>query len=267
MSIYMPTGTEGPGYPPGIIPPTNPNAYWSGGAEQNTLGEGFVGKPNPDYPVWKPEHFFQEVWRNPGELGSSVWAGPNPPHTFQGVGNQAEAAILRKMEEMLNAGYKFTDLQYQPHTAAVMNALSAKQAQPTSTQMVAQGSSTPPEGTPQQSGSGYYYTNPETGATFYYDPAAAAGNPEGYQPLVVTGPAGFRHGGTVPDRANIPGGAEPIMAHEGETIMSPEATRQYGPQLERMNRSTQPRRSSQDGLDRIKRLILEFHRGVDPNYP
>src|SRR3990167_5667756 len=97
----------------------------------------------------------------------------------------------------------------------------------------------------------------------------------------------YRHGGVVSDRSNAPGGAEPIMAHEGEMVMTPEATRQYRPELEQMNRgfhskglgqessSRQPMsrdnrdasRSPREQMGKVKRMILEFHRGRHPDEP
>ncbi len=49
------------------------------------------------------------------------------------------------------------------------------------------------------------------------------------------GDAGFRFGGQVPDRSNAPDGSEPITAHQGEYVMTPEAVQMYGPWLDIMN--------------------------------
>ncbi len=199
-----------------------PGGHASPYTGMNTFKDAFVGLQNPYYPVWKPEYFFQELYRNPKALDSTIWAGPGA-HTFGTYEQNLKSALLKRMEELLTGGQSymapgtFSDIAWPSNPPA-------------------------PEGPAGSDTPTSWYGDDPYGNAPPYDPNAGAG---------------FRHGGRVPDRADIPGGAEPIMAHEGEMVMNPEATQQYGPMLERMNQMG-PGMNSRDGMRHIKRMVLEF---------
>ena len=97
------------------------------------------------------------------------------------------------------------------------------------------------------------------------DPTTVPGTATYVNEAPESGPGFFGRGGLVRDRSRRPGGEEPIMAHEGEMVMNPAASRAHRNELTRMNEAG--RGSPRNEMAKVKRLILEFHRGQRPNEP
>ena len=96
-------------------------------------------------------------------------------------------------------------------------------------------------------GLSYGVTNQTNFGTRGDDPDSAPPGPPGDDPGDSgPGPTGddgmgdFAHGGTVKDRTRLPGGKEPIIAHQREEVIRPDMARRYRPLLKAINRGESP---------------------------
>ena len=211
-----------------IAPTYGVNAQLGSGytGPESNVG-ALVGKPNEHYATWKPEYFFEQMWRDPASLQASIQAGPQP-HTFGDIESLTRAMVQNEMADYIRQGQSFTtgweDYYKQPGTGAA-----------------------PPMPPPP-------------------DPTTVPGTATYVNEAPESGPGFFGRGGLVRDRSRRPGGEEPIMAHEGEMVMNPAASRAHRNELTRMNEAGRGG-SPRNEMAKVKRLILEFHRGQRPNEP